>query len=85
MISSAMVAAIGTGDEIRLLLVVAFEADPIAGPDDGFKKRPGLLRREHFATGVGISRFDAGGSLRCCCHSAISVPANRPAGGGRIR
>jgi len=63
------------GEEIRLLLVVAFEADPIAGPDDGFKKRLGLFRRDHFATGVARSRFDAGRSLAALllpfCHIGL--------------
>ena len=40
------------GEEVGLLLVVAFEADPVTGSYNGFHQLRGVLRRHQLALGV---------------------------------
>ena len=37
--------------KISLLLIVAFESNPVAGFNHRFKQRSDLIRRHHFAAG----------------------------------
>ncbi len=46
--------------QIRLLLVIAFEADAIAGPQHGLQQRRGIARRDNLALGKHRPRGDAG-------------------------
>jgi len=47
------------GEEVGLLLVVAFQADPVAGVDDRFEKRLRAHRRHDLALGVAATCFQA--------------------------
>jgi hypothetical protein len=47
------------GEEVGLLLVVAFQADPVGGVDDRFEKRLRVRRRHDLALGVVATCFQA--------------------------
>ena len=63
------------GEKVRLLLVVALEADPVAGADDRLEQRLRALRRHHLAAGVAGACIQAGVSLAPLllplCHSIL--------------
>ena len=65
----------GLGEEVGLLLVVALEADPVAGADDRLEERRRALRRHHLAAGVAGTGFQADVSpaplLLPVCHIAV--------------
>jgi hypothetical protein len=47
------------GKNVGLLLVIALEANPVAGADDRFEKSLRILRRHHLAGGVTRARLQA--------------------------
>jgi hypothetical protein len=47
-----------SGLKVRLLLVVAFEADAISGPDYRFKQRGGVVWRDHLPFGEFAARCE---------------------------
>src|SRR5262249_654938 len=67
----------GAGGKDRLLLVVAFEADPVTGADDRFEKHLRALWRHNLAGGVAGTCFQAGVSLAPlffpACHLAAAI------------
>jgi hypothetical protein len=47
------------GEQIRLLLIIAFEADPVARPDDGLEQGDGVARFHHLMIRQGSSGVDS--------------------------
>jgi hypothetical protein len=73
------------GEDVGLLLVVAFEADPVAGADHRFEQRLRALRRHDLAGGVARTCFQAGVPLaqtsdRSLCRVKRSAIICRAAG-----
>ncbi|MNP31014.1 hypothetical protein D3C76_1241170 [compost metagenome] len=70
----------GTGEKIRLLLVVAFEHHAVARHDQGFEGRDDFVGRQHHAIGQRPDAVEAallpaaatrptGLRGHCCCHA----------------
>ena len=78
--------AAARGEEIRLLLVVALEANPVAGADDRLKKRCRALRPHHLAIGVAGTGLQASVSfaplLLPLCHIVIPQSYGREVAAG---
>ncbi len=47
-----------TGEEVGLLLVVAFETDPVARPDDRLQQLGGVVRRHQLALGEAAASLE---------------------------
>ena len=63
--------------EVRLLLVVAFEADTISGPDHRFKQRGRVVGRHHLPLGeftACVETFIAGSPLALPISHIVQVP-----------
>ena len=59
-------------EQIRLLLVVALQANPVARPDDGFQQPRGVARLDDLAARQLRAGFDAG-----IARFAVTLPGRR--------